>query len=165
MLQEVLSRTPDSHLSTVLSRPAGSQWSGDADLIRSAIERAMVFEPAEEFRHPAGICRYFRVPLGGEEGILIAGQDDLSTLSIRIRTGAHGNAELVAEGVGSHTVDHGIAITGPGDDLDVDGEILWTAYPGRLTRMVDLSSLLEEYGEDGVVPADQIPVDATIKGL
>lgn len=137
----------------------GSEWlKGPQEVLSLLLFHSFTAAPPDEYRTPG--CAYYRIegkslvgqpPTIGTENISIVGED---AREVRIRSGAHG-PELYqeVEGLDHHDVDHGWLILGPSDE-DPKKMTVWTAYPGRLTRMAkpeDLAMALVVATEGGLV--------------
>ena len=157
----VFRRTPEERIESILRRPAGSQWSIDETrLVEALFLRSWLLRHDEE----SG-CSYYRVPAGGWEQIRVVGEDDISNLLIQVRPGPHDEPMLVAGGIRPTRVHNGHAVVGPLEGID--GDVLLTAFPGRLTQKPDvkaLTNLLHTY-EGDLVPHDRLQDGMVIKGM
>lgn len=161
-LAEILGESMDAdkaYFDSILDRKGrGSEWEGDPEKVLGLLLfKSTPWTPPAELRPVPG-CEYYKVGDGrdsiGSEGIRIVGED--ADLGVRIRTGAHGPeiySEFRREDEILHSVYYGIMIIGPSDS-DPSKKVIWTAFPGRLTKMAkreDLDAALALAGEGGRV--------------
>lgn len=135
---EALNSTPASHS---LARSSGSftTWSSEESEVRYVLSELTwreldKSELPEGVYHPAGICRYFEAtefPGEATQGVSTLGE--ITRGACKIVEGSHG-LEIVAEGVAPKAATSLKLIVGPGKDLGVEGDVVWTWYPGDFTR-------------------------------
>lgn len=165
------------HMDSILDRTGrGSEWALKPDKVLSLLLfRAERFEPSSELAPVPGCSYYLLVdkpdakghsPIIGFEGIQIVGVD-ANPGSVRIRDGAHGPElyTMTATEV-EHPVTTGVMIIGPDDPPNEQNTVVWSAFPGRLTRMAkreDLDAALKVSGHRKAVQDLQPFVGCAVK--
>ena len=98
-----------------------------------------VTDEARDMGVAFGNCQYFRAPvpagITAYEGIALAGDLDEEELkTVRVRKGAHGALEMVADGIEPKLTDVLHIVVGDHEEK----RVVYTWYPGRLTPPADL---------------------------
>lgn len=140
----------------------GSEWSLNTEewVTKMLVEHSYPFDPEPGLGQPG--CAYYRVqgPLDRHQQPPIIGCEKIQEVyegdqNLFIRKGAHGLELCMIRPREENTVTTGILILGPDDEAG--GEIVFTAYPGRLTKAIP-QELLEEIWRLRPEGAAEMPV-------